>query len=362
MWASPDDVPLTLELHSPSAALLKALNTLCDDASVSITTTRAHRGALRQAKVVHFVRHGHAKHNFDPETEHKPDLRDPENRDAALTARGHAQCDALVSRLRRSTNFGIDAATSSSTATATTSAPRFGMTPGGVQLVVTSPLTRCLETATHAFPPGCGVPIVALECVRECVNYNCDARRPVSELRQQFPHVDFSQIVDDEDPVWAALESRFGPQEAHRRPRESGLSGLVAARAQQFVRWLQQRPERELCVFSHSAFLNTVTTLAQPRDAQGRRKHKHKTQRKDQGKPTAGTGTAAATTQPTSPDPVVAAAAGSIELHSPPPLTLPCGDPHRQLCWYADEEVAEAMQAPWGNCELRTAVAFVVDW
>jgi hypothetical protein len=54
-----------------------------------------------------------------------------------------------------------------------------------VDLVVTSPLTRCVQTAVLGFPGqlAAGVPFVALECVRECCNSICDCRYGLFRLQ-----------------------------------------------------------------------------------------------------------------------------------------------------------------------------------
>lgn len=79
-------------------------------------------------------------------------------------------------------------------------------------LVVVSPLTRTLQTATlvlgsplHDHAP----PFVAHELVRERVdNFTCNARRPLSEVAPEFPGVDFSLISDDHDPAFGRVTVR----------------------------------------------------------------------------------------------------------------------------------------------------------
>jgi hypothetical protein len=65
-----------------------------------------------------------------------------------------------------------------------------------VELIVTSPQTRCIQTALLSFPtlaagttPNRKVPILAHESVRETVNYVCDQRRTVRELATEYPQV-----------------------------------------------------------------------------------------------------------------------------------------------------------------------------
>tara|TARA_B100000795_G_scaffold88464_1_gene64299 strand:+ start:184 stop:717 length:534 start_codon:yes stop_codon:yes gene_type:complete len=58
-------------------------------------------------------------------------------------------------------------------------------------LVLVSPLTRTLQTATLMFP---GVKMVALECLKEYPQHTeiCNRRSPISTIGKLFPHVDFS--------------------------------------------------------------------------------------------------------------------------------------------------------------------------
>jgi phosphohistidine phosphatase SixA len=58
-------------------------------------------------------------------------------------------------------------------------------------LVLVSPLTRTLQTATLMFP---NVKMVALECLKEYPQHTeiCNRRSPISTIGKLFPHVDFS--------------------------------------------------------------------------------------------------------------------------------------------------------------------------
>jgi bisphosphoglycerate-dependent phosphoglycerate mutase len=88
----------------------------------------------RVQKVV-FVRHGVARHNLlDPETGTSQNLLDSHLLDPPLVYRGKQQALDAGERLRlwwRTTQLGAN-----------------------IELVVTSPLTRCIQTATLAFLPG----------------------------------------------------------------------------------------------------------------------------------------------------------------------------------------------------------------
>ena len=69
----------------------------------------------------------------------------------------------------------------------------------------------------------------------------CDKRRSRSEAAAAFPAVDFGLIDSEDDPRW----------EAGRVESES----LVVVRGFDFLNWVMQRPETNIAVVTHSAFL-----------------------------------------------------------------------------------------------------------
>eukprot|EP00242_Pyramimonas_sp_CCMP2087_P006594 CAMPEP_0198212158 /NCGR_PEP_ID=MMETSP1445-20131203/25554_1 /TAXON_ID=36898 /ORGANISM="Pyramimonas sp., Strain CCMP2087" /LENGTH=264 /DNA_ID=CAMNT_0043886547 /DNA_START=205 /DNA_END=999 /DNA_ORIENTATION=+ len=190
-------------------------------------------GPGERLKVVHFVRHGQGTHNVEG------DYRSMQHFDAALTPYGIEQCEALA--VKTSLLSKVD-------------------------LLVTSPLTRCIQTASIGFPKQqqAGVPFIALESVRETVNFSCDRRRSIREVAKNFPTVDFSQTEDDEDSVWGKYEKLFGDQEAYDKERESDDHLAVAERARTFFAWFGDRAEQEVLVSTHSAFLHHLFNHAQP--------------------------------------------------------------------------------------------------
>lgn len=187
------------------------------------------------AKLVHFVRHAQGHHNVSQ----APIYQRPH--DAYLTQQGVEQCAAL------------QAATCE-------------LRP---ELVVASPLTRTVQTATLCFDPqraASGAPLLALEAVRETVNFLCDGRRPISTIRAEFDHVDFAHCTADEDAVWAKYEARHGSATAYTGHRESADLPAVAARWQSAASWLAARPEREIVLVSHCAFLQAIFGTINGRD------------------------------------------------------------------------------------------------
>ena len=95
---------------------------------------------------------------------------------------------------------------------------------------------------------------MGLEQVREVTGeHPCDKRRPMREVRQDFPNVDFSSVSSEEDDMY--LEDR----------RETDEEASV--RCEAFLTWLGGREEVEVVVVTHSAFLRVLlqkTTLCVP--------------------------------------------------------------------------------------------------
>lgn len=119
------------------------------------------------------------------------------------------------------------------------------------QLVVVSPLTRTLQTASIAFPSGGPrPPMVATSLARERIGlHTCDRRRPRSALAVEFPHVDFSEVTSEEDEMWDHKED---PPNGSHLPQ---YSTRCSARASRLLEWLWRRPETDLALVSHWVFL-----------------------------------------------------------------------------------------------------------
>ncbi|XP_021903765.1 phosphoglycerate mutase-like protein 1 isoform X4 [Carica papaya] len=138
-----------------------------------------------------------------------------------------------------------------------------------IELVITSPLIRTLQTAVGVFggegytdrmdvlplmvanAGNSGLaaisslncpPIIASELCREHLGVHpCDRRRNISEYQFLFPAIDFSLIESDEDTMWMA------------NVRETNEE--LAARGLKFMNWLWTRKEKEIAVVTHSGFL-----------------------------------------------------------------------------------------------------------
>ena len=118
----------------------------------------------------------------------------------------------------------------------------------GVDLVVTSPLTRAIETTLHAFGLD-HAPIHVEALHRERLEHSGDVGRSPGDLRRAFPALTFDHL---DDPWWHSDGSH--PQAIVLEPEEV-LLGRVAG----FRHWLAQRPERSIAVVGHGTFLNRLT-------------------------------------------------------------------------------------------------------
>lgn len=170
-------------------------------------------------KIIHFVRHAEGEHNA-------ANKKDPINgylredlEDAFLSELGKTQCEECRDSYREMVKQA--------------------------ELVVVSPMHRALQTATLTFPHLIGqIPWVSVESVRERTGHHpCDRRRPLSEHKAAYEHVNFSLIESEQDPL-------YGPCGGKQEPSE-----WVYKRCQEFIDWVGARPETNIIMVGHSAFI-----------------------------------------------------------------------------------------------------------
>lgn len=216
----------------------------------------------QSVKQVHFVRHAEGTHNV------QKDYKSEKQIDARLTRTGYEQCDTLAGQLASPSAQVSDA----SPLIRALQGAKDGESSVDICLL-TSPLTRCVQTALGSFPPLTGnpnVPILAQEAWRETVNYNCDRRRSFATISSEFPRLHgFSPLDahrdthDDniDDPVWDTYRQRLGDDwETHM---ESAELHVVADRGLQGFRLIQERCESQIVVCTHSAFLRCIVNWGQ---------------------------------------------------------------------------------------------------
>jgi len=120
-----------------------------------------------------------------------------------------------------------------------------------VDLVITTPLTRALQTAAGLFADHPSAPAILVEALhRERVENSCDVGSSPSLLSSAFPAFAFDHLPE----VW---------WHNHDSPDERGVCieplDLVHARATQFRQFLLQRPERRIAVVGHGTFFRALT-------------------------------------------------------------------------------------------------------
>ncbi|KAG9142388.1 hypothetical protein Leryth_020071 [Lithospermum erythrorhizon] len=233
--------PNSLKTNPPSSASsLQCSSSLSDMEGATVQGLYP----AHHCKTIHLVRHAQGLHNVEGEKDHSAYLS-PHLFDANLTPLGWEQVDNLHKHVHSS---GI--------------AKR-------VELVITSPLLRTMQTAVGVFggegytdgtsvPPlmvenagnstrpaisslNCP-PFKAVELCREHVGVHwCDKRRSISEYKPLFPAIDFSLIENEDDVLW---------KNDVREPDED-----LATRGMKFLNWLWTRKEKEIAVVTHSGFL-----------------------------------------------------------------------------------------------------------
>ncbi|TVY77087.1 putative phosphatase [Fusarium oxysporum f. sp. cubense] len=164
-------------------------------------------------QTIHLVRHGQAVHNLGEANLVLPDTD--------LTPLGEEQARGLLSKFPELAN---------------------------VDLIVSSPLRRTLQTTLLAFPTHLerGLQIVALPEVQEVSDLNCDTGSDLSAIKAEFEHqpVDFGLV----EPGWQIKEGKWAP-----------AIGSLRKRAEVARQWLSERPETEIVVVTHGCFLHFLT-------------------------------------------------------------------------------------------------------
>ena len=167
------------------------------------------------------IRHGESTFN----AAHRATGRDPGHLDARLTERGQAQAEAARERI---------------------AAIPF-------ELVVTSPLTRAIQTSAILFGEHPAEPRVLVEVLhRECQESSCDVGRAASEIAREFPHLDVGHLPE----VWWHAEEGCAVGAYPVEPRH-----LFDRRVAEFREWLRRRPERTIAVVGHGTFFFHLTGI-----------------------------------------------------------------------------------------------------
>lgn len=165
------------------------------------------------------IRHGESTFN----AAHRATGRDPLHTDARLTERGHAQVRSARARLREIP----------------------------FELVVTSPLTRAIETTMGLFGEHPAAPQILVEVLhRECQESSCDVGRAASQIAAEFPHLRVEHLPE----IWWHADGEPNAHGIHVEPRH-----LFDRRVREFRAWLGARTERTIAVVGHGTFFYHLT-------------------------------------------------------------------------------------------------------
>ena len=169
-------------------------------------------------KYLCLIRHGQGEHNPRKNPLALACIPAMFKRDAKLTGKGQRQAEALQ-RPMHSLPF---------------------------DLIIVSPLTRTIETATRAFA-GHTTPKRLCHLMCERTTMRADEGTPKSELLAKHPHI-------CEWQGWEELPEHFWPQRSITTAAEE-----LVARIAEFKRWLIERPETCFALVGHSAFFQAMT-------------------------------------------------------------------------------------------------------
>ena len=170
-------------------------------------------------KTIHCIRHGQSTFN----AAYHQGRVDPLHWDAPLSDLGHRQVAETAAKVRD--------------------------TP--YELILTSPLTRALQTTLGLFGGHPSASRIRVEHRhREHCENSCDVGRPPSALMAEFPGLDFGHLEE----VWWHRDGEPDERGIVIEPWET-LSGRV----EHFRDWLRQRPERLIAVVGHGTFFSLLT-------------------------------------------------------------------------------------------------------
>ena len=121
-------------------------------------------------------------------------------------------------------------------------------------VVVSSPLTRAIETALAVVGPTSSAPLIVNPLVRERLDDFCDIGRPATVLSSAYPNLDFTGLPE----IWW----HNGPEDERGLPVEPWKS--LTDRVERFKEWTATRKEQSILIVSHSDFLYSLTGTRLP--------------------------------------------------------------------------------------------------
>lgn len=169
------------------------------------------------------IRHGESTHNVDYLKYGRSTYFDKTKMDTKLTNKGINQAKNLG-------NTWYEA----------------NKNPNKIDLIITSPLSRCLQTTTNIFGTTPMAPVISFEGCREYPlgEEYCNKRTNLKTLIKKYPHVDFSNIYSNEDILWTETKET-----------ESELEERVIEFKQNLKSIIKEKNYKNVVIVSHSTFL-----------------------------------------------------------------------------------------------------------
>ena len=154
---------------------------------------------------VYFIRHAQGYHNIRLPKNKNLEIKYPK-----ITKDGFKQINELKNKIEKE-NYNIEK-------------------------IFVSPLTRTLQTATGVFDKN-KYKFISYEPIREVLHNPCNFRKKTSELINEFPHVDFSLVQEDDTYIYKETDY------------------ITYKRCDKFYNWLLKRNEKSIAIVSHGGFL-----------------------------------------------------------------------------------------------------------
>ena len=217
----------------------------------------------RETKIIYGIRHGRSESNeymmLEGSRWDDPTFTDDMKfRDSPLSETGRKQVKALHQKL-------IDEG---------------GDWLSEVELVIVSPLTRCLQTfeygcrqaLEHHFEPSPPPKILALTLASERVFSAGEIGRSSKTLETEFPEIDWSMLKDIEhDEAWwwtLGDEEEYTEWRPHGQQQHYVCPGepeaIFEARMDALKEWIHNRPEKTILLIAHWGVLNHYTSQDMP--------------------------------------------------------------------------------------------------
>jgi len=162
---------------------------------------------------LYLIRHGHSLHNELFNKIGVKAFRIPLTIDSPLTSEGHLQSIELGNTWPKKRE---------------------------IELILVSPLTRCLDTSMNIFGDT-DIPMISQEFLREYPigEDTCNKRSSLVSLKNKYPKIEFN-LDSDEDTLWT------------QDYRES--IDELEQRLYKMIKYLQDRKEKNIAIVGHSSY------------------------------------------------------------------------------------------------------------